>query len=76
MGRAARSALLSHYQHEILEQLYSRAKEYFDQYEDVDAVIALHQETLEALETRDSKVVLKAIDRHLHSLEEAIANIA
>jgi DNA-binding FadR family transcriptional regulator len=72
MGRAARSALLSHYQHEILEQLYARAQEYFDHYEDVDAVIALHQDTLEALESRDPKQTLKAIDRHLRSLEEAI----
>jgi DNA-binding FadR family transcriptional regulator len=72
MGRAARSALLSHYQHEILEQLYARAQEYFDRYEDVDAVIALHQETLEALESRSVKQTLKAIDRHLRSLEEAI----
>ena len=72
MGRAARSALLNHYQHEILEQLYARAKEYFDRYEDVDTVIALHQETLEALESRDPKQTLKAIDRHLRSLEEAI----
>jgi GntR family transcriptional regulator, transcriptional repressor for pyruvate dehydrogenase complex len=73
MGRAARSALLSHYQHEIMEQLYARAKEYFDQYENVDVVIALHQETLEALESRNPKQTMKAIDRHLRSLEEAIA---
>ena len=72
MGRAARSALLSHYQHEIMEQLYARAQEYFDRYENVDAVIELHQETLEALESRSPKQTLKAIDRHLRSLEEAI----
>jgi len=75
MGRAARSALLSHYQHEILEQLYARAKEYFDHYENVDTVIALHQETLEALESRSSKQTLNAIDRHLRSLEDAIAKL-
>ena len=73
MGRAARSALLSHYQHEIMKQLYSRAKEYFDQYEDVDIVIELHRDTLEALESHSSKRTLKAIDRHLQSLENAIA---
>ncbi len=75
MGRAARSALLSHYQHEIMEQLYSRAQEYFDTYEDVDVVIALHRETLKALESRNAARVLKAIDRHLKSLEEAVSNI-
>jgi DNA-binding FadR family transcriptional regulator len=74
MGRAARSALLSHYQHEIMEQLYARAQEYFDRYENVDTVIELHQETLEALESRSPKQTLKAIDRHLRSLEEAIPN--
>jgi DNA-binding FadR family transcriptional regulator len=73
MGRAARSALLSHYQHEIMEQLYARAQEYFDQYEDVDIVIALHRETLEAIASGSEKRTLKAIDRHLRSLEEAIA---
>jgi hypothetical protein len=35
-------------------------------------VIELHQETLEALESRSPKQTLKAIDRHLRSLEEAI----
>ncbi len=73
MGRAARSALLSHYQHEIMEQLYSRAQEYFDHYEDVDVVIALHRETLKALESRIAARVLKAIDHHLKSLEDVVA---
>ncbi len=75
MGRAARSALLARYQHEIMEQLYSRAQEYFDRYEDVGLVIALHDETLKALESRSAARVSKAIDRHLKSLEIAVASI-
>lgn len=75
MGRAARSALLSQYQHEIMEQLYARARSYFDQYEDVDAVIRLHRETLEALASRDEPRILAAMDRHLRPLEEAVARM-
>jgi DNA-binding FadR family transcriptional regulator len=75
MGRAARSPLLAHYQHEIMEQLYARAQEYFDQYEDVLNVVALHRDTLEAVASRSEEQTLAAIDRHLRPLEAVIGNL-
>lgn len=75
MGRAARSPLLAQYQHEILEQLYARAQSYFDQYEDVAAVAALHRETLEAIASRSETRTREAIDRHLKPLEEAMERL-
>jgi DNA-binding FadR family transcriptional regulator len=72
MGRAAHSKALAQFQHEIMEQLYTRFRDYFDQYEDVDQVLALHQETFEALKGKDEKKILGAMDRHLRPLEKVV----
>jgi GntR family transcriptional repressor for pyruvate dehydrogenase complex len=75
MAQAADSPVLSLYQHQILEQLYIEMKTYFATYEDVGRVIALHEDTLEALRTRDREIVTMAIDRHLRPLEDHVAAI-
>ena len=76
IGRAARSAALARYQHQILEHIFVRMRDYFADIEDVDSVIALHEETLAALRTGDRKEVIRAIDVHLRPLEEAFAGRA
>ncbi len=73
IGRAARSRALALYQHQILEQLFLRMGEYFKDIEDVDSVIALHEETLAALRTRDRAKIEHAVDVHLAPLEQAVA---
>jgi DNA-binding GntR family transcriptional regulator len=45
---------------------------YFQEIEDIDSVIALHEETLAALRTRDTATIERAIDRHLQPLEQAV----
>ena len=53
IGRTARSRTLALYQHQILENLYARMRDYFADIEDVEGVIALHEMTLAAIRTRD-----------------------
>lgn len=72
IGRAARSQALALYQHQILEHLYVRMRDYFTEIEDVDSVIMLHKETLAALRSGDSDEIIRAIDVHLRPLEEAV----
>jgi DNA-binding FadR family transcriptional regulator len=72
IGRAAHSKALAQFQHEIMEQLYVRFRDYFDQYEDVDQVLALHEETFKSLKSKDEKNILGAMDRHLRPLEAAV----
>lgn len=73
IGRAARSRALALYQHQLLEQLFLRMAHYFDDIEDVDSVVALHQQTLDALRTRDRISIERAIHVHLLPLERAVA---
>lgn len=73
IGRAARSRALALYQHQILEHIFVRMRDYFRDIEDVDSVIALHEETLAALRTGDVKEITRAIDVHLKPLEDALA---
>ncbi|MEQ8965047.1 MAG: FCD domain-containing protein [Azospirillaceae bacterium] len=73
IGRAARSRALAEYQHQIMEQLFLRMRSYFKEIEDVDSVVALHQETLAALRTRDRATIERAVDVHLRPLEQAVA---
>lgn len=73
MGRAARSQLLAYYQHQILEQLFLKLRDYFEMYESVEAVIDLHRMTLDALRTRKIGTIERALDRHLRPLEDHVA---
>jgi GntR family transcriptional repressor for pyruvate dehydrogenase complex len=70
MGRAARNSALALYQHQILEYLFVRMHTYFSEVEDVELVIALHEDTLAALRTRNAGKITRAIDAHLRPLEE------
>jgi GntR family transcriptional regulator, transcriptional repressor for pyruvate dehydrogenase complex len=72
IGRAARSRALAQFQHQILEQLFLRLRLYFQEIEDIDSVITLHEETLAALRTRDTATIERAIDSHLQPLEQAV----
>jgi GntR family transcriptional repressor for pyruvate dehydrogenase complex len=76
MGRAARSKLLAHYQHQILEQLFLKLRQYFEIYEKAEDVIELHRMTLAALRTRKRAPIERAIDVHLKPLEEQVAATA
>ena len=53
MGRAARSELLAYYQHQVLEQLYFSLRDVIDDDQHTQSIVDLHEETLEALESRD-----------------------
>lgn len=72
IGRAARSRALAQFQHQILEQLFLKLRHYFEEIEDINGVIALHEETLAALRTRKKTSIERAIDRHLQPLEQAV----
>lgn len=76
IGRAARSAALALYQHQILEHIFVRMRDYFADIENVDSVIELHEETLAALRTGDAAEITRAIDVHLKPLEDALASRA
>jgi DNA-binding FadR family transcriptional regulator len=73
IGRTARSGALALYQHQILENLYMRMRDYFSDIEDVDSVIVLHEMTLNAIRTRDPATIAHAIDVHLKPLELVVA---
>jgi GntR family transcriptional regulator, transcriptional repressor for pyruvate dehydrogenase complex len=72
MARAARSEVLAYYQHQILEQLFLRMRPYFEVYEDVNHVIAMHHKTLNALRTQNSDLIEAVVDEHLKPLEEQV----
>jgi DNA-binding FadR family transcriptional regulator len=74
IGRAARSSALALYQHQILEHIFVRMRDYFADIEDVDSVIELHEDTLAALRTGDVENITRAIDVHLRPLEDAFAS--
>ena len=76
MGRSAHSGVLALYQHQILEHLFVRMRDYFSEIEDVDSVIELHEETLAALRTRRSDRISSAIDMHLRPLEDVVVGNA
>lgn len=71
MGKAANSEMLAYYQHQILEYLAKALDYYEDQYQDLATVVATHQHTLEAIESRDPGRIREAMEEHLGGLEEA-----
>lgn len=72
MGRAARSELLAYYQHQVLEQLYFSLREVIEEDRYTQSIVDLHEETLEALESRDPARIEAAMDKHLVWLEEKV----
>jgi len=74
MGRAARSELLAYYQHQVLEQLYFGWREVVDDDKHVQSIVGLHEETLEALESRVPARIEAAMDRHLRWMEEKVSD--
>jgi DNA-binding FadR family transcriptional regulator len=73
MGRAARSELLAYYQHQVLEQLYFGVRDVVDDEKHVQSIAELHEETLEALESRVPARIEAAMDRHLRWMEDKVA---
>lgn len=71
IGQAARSSALALFQHQILEHIFVRLRDYFAHTEDIESVIRLHEDTLAALITRNEGEIFQAIDAHLQPLEEA-----
>lgn len=74
IGRYSRSELLAYYQHQILEQLAIELEDYFLYEENPREVERLHDDTLQALRTRDSDEIRAALDRHLAPLEAAVGS--
>jgi hypothetical protein len=72
MGRAARSSGLDPYQHQILEHLFERMRTHFAEFEGVDSVIFLHEDTPAALPTGDAVEITHPIDVHLRPLEDVL----
>ncbi|BAT59469.1 HTH-type transcriptional regulator Mce2R [Variibacter gotjawalensis] len=73
LGRAGRNAVLALYQYQILERLFVDMKSYFLSTEDVDFVIKLHRQTLDAIQSGRAARIENAIDEHLSPLEAAVA---
>lgn len=73
LGRAGRNAVLALYQYQILERLFVDMKSYFLSTEDVDFVIKLHRQTLNAIQSGKTARIESAIDQHLRPLEAAVA---
>lgn len=71
LGRAARSEMLAYYQHQILEYLAKALDDYEDQYQDIQNVIETHEQTLQAVESRDPERIRIAMEEHLRGLESA-----
>jgi GntR family transcriptional regulator, transcriptional repressor for pyruvate dehydrogenase complex len=69
MGRAARSELLSMYQHDVMEQLAIYVHGNPESWEDVKAGIRIHERTLEALMSRDPRRITRVMDEHLAGAE-------
>jgi DNA-binding FadR family transcriptional regulator len=74
MGRAARSDLLAHYQHQILKGITLVLHDYFVYEEDPTLVIDLHARTLDAIRRRDRTVIDRVMDEHLAYLERVAAS--
>ena len=72
MARAARSEVLAYMQHQILERLTVVLARYFTEDEEPQTVESLHRETLDALRTKNPKLIEKAVDRHLAPLEQLV----
>lgn len=70
IGRAARSEVLAHFQHQILQEVCEMIDSYSEQYSDPELTIREHVETLEALKTRDPDLVERVMDSHLKELEQ------
>jgi len=69
IGQAARSNLLSYYQHQILEQLAVILEHYYLETEDPEHVLETHRDTLAAIKSRDPNRIRRAMDTHLLNLE-------
>ena len=74
MGRAARSELLAHYQHEILKGITLVLHDYFVLEENPATVIDLHARTFEAIAGRDPETIDRVMDEHLAYLERVAAS--
>ncbi len=71
LGRAARSEMLTFYQHQISEQLSLHLRDYLAQSVEVGAAVQLHQRTLEALIRRDKIMLERVTDEYLNVIEES-----
>ncbi|MEX0407584.1 FCD domain-containing protein [Aquibium sp. LZ166] len=74
IGRAARSAALALYQHQVLEHLFISMRQYFADIEDVDDVARMHTLTMEAIRRRDTAEIVRVVEAHLAPLEESVGS--
>ena len=69
LGRAAGNDMLAFFQHEILEDLALLLDNFDERYMEPERTIREHQETLDALRTRDPVVASHAMSAHLVEFE-------
>jgi GntR family transcriptional repressor for pyruvate dehydrogenase complex len=70
LGRTARSEVLAHFQHELLEEIALMLDNFDDRFMDPDRTIREHRETLAAVRTRDPEIAAALMDTHLVEFEE------
>lgn len=73
MARLARSELLAYYQHQVLEEMATFMGAFPPRYSDPASSIAAHRETLDALRTRDPKLIALAMEHHFAPIEAVAA---
>ncbi|MGD9536694.1 MAG: FadR/GntR family transcriptional regulator [Alphaproteobacteria bacterium] len=76
LGRAARSELLSFYQHQILEQITLLLRDHFPQAVEVSTSAGHHERMLNAMERGDKKALMAIADEHLGLVESIAAKQA
>lgn len=69
MARAAKSALLAYYHHQVLKGITVAMHDFMLYDEDPAVVVELHQRTLDAIMARDEARIAKVMDEHLAHLE-------
>jgi len=70
VGRAARSPVLSQFQHEVIQEMTVVLDGWnAEYYSGPERVIAMHEETLDALLSRDPERIRKAMADHLNDAE-------
>lgn len=76
IGRAARSPVLSQFQHEVIREMTDLLDGWnAEYYAGADRVIGMHESTLEALRSRDLARVREAMADHLHDAETVAPTI-
>ncbi len=75
LGRAGHSELLAYYHHQVMEEMTVFFGGFPPRYADRPTGVRLHTETLEALRTRDTERLARAMAVHLEDLERVAESL-